>query len=133
MSKRAKPTVLCDTNIYFRAFRGDPTILQELNHIGFDRLALSSITKGEIYFGMKDSEVTRTKVLLNLFKTYPLSTEISIRFERMMYQYRKLNPQLPDCLIAATALSTNAQLFTLNRKDFTFYRDLTLYNPIYSH
>ena len=133
MAKRAKPLVLCDTNIYFRAFHRDRKMLKELSHIGFDRLALSSITKGEVYFGMKDSEVTRTKVLLNLFKVYQLSGEISTRFEQMMYQYRKFNPQLPDCLIAATALSMNAQLFTLNKKDFTYYEGLTLYKPKLKH
>ncbi len=66
MAKRAKPLILCDTNVFFRVFREDQTIWNELSHIGFERLALCSVTKAEVYFGMKDSEKKRTKALLNL-------------------------------------------------------------------
>ena len=73
MTKRAKPLVLCDSGVFFRAFRNDKPIWQEVNHIGFDRLALSTVTIGEAYYGMKDDEVAHTKQLLNLFKHFSLN------------------------------------------------------------
>ena len=133
MAKSAKPLILCDSGVFFRAFRNDKSMWQEINHIGFDRLALSTVTIGEAYYGMKDDEVTRTKQLLNLFKHFSLNKESCSRFQHMMYEYRQQHPQLPDCMIAATALSINAHLFTLNRKDFSYYKKLTLYKPKLKH
>lgn len=133
MAKRAKSLVLCDSGVFFRAFRNDQLMWQEINHIGFDRLALSTVTIGEAYYGMKDSEVTRTKQLLNLFKHFSLNKESCLRFQQMMYEHRQQHPQIPDCMIAATALSINAQLFTLNKKDFTYYNGLTFYKPKLKH
>ena len=133
MAKRAKPLVLCDSGVFFRIFREDKKMWKEIDHIGFERLALSSITKAEAYYGMKKSEVTRTKALLNLFKTISLSKEISDHLEQMMYQYRQHHPQIPDCLIAATAITIGAELFTLNRQDFVYYNGLTLYSPKLKH
>ena len=77
MSKRAAPLVLCDTNVFIRLFRKDPTMIKEVKHVGQERLALSAISKAEIYYGMVDREVSRTKSLLNLFQVFPLSGEIS--------------------------------------------------------
>ena len=106
---------------------------QEIDQIGFARLALSTVTIGEAYYGMKNNEVRRTKELLNLFQHFSLTKESCLRFQRMMYQHRTEHPQLPDCMIAATALSVNAQLFTLNKKDFTYYKGLKFYKPVLKH
>ena len=106
---------------------------KEINHIGFDRLALSTVTKGEAFYGMKDGEVTRTKQTLNLFKHFQLNRESCTRFEQMMYECRANHPQIPDCMIAVVALSINAQLFTLNKKYFVYYEGLTLYKPKLKH
>ncbi len=46
-------------------------------------------------------------------KTYALSHKLTI----------------PDALIASTAIIHQIQLYTLNKKDFTFIPDLILYNP----
>lgn len=40
------------------------------------------------------------------------------------------NLNLPDALIAATALSHDVQLYTLNLKDFRFIPGLNLYRPV---
>lgn len=133
MSKSAAPLVLCDTDVFIRLFRKDPIMIDEFKHLGKERLALSVITKGEIYYGMKNQEVSRTKSLLNLFQVLPLDREISKAFVHYMYEYRNNNPHVPDCLIAATAISINARLFTLNRKHFTYYADLEIYNPMHKH
>ena len=74
MSKSAAPLVLCDTNVFIRLFRKDPVMIDKIKHLGRERLALSVITKGEVYFGMVDREVSRTKSLLNLFQVIPLRT-----------------------------------------------------------
>lgn len=135
MAKRSKPIILCDTNVFPKAYHNDLKMLDELDAIGYDRLALSIITLGEIYFAMKKKEVTETKKKLNQFSHVPITKAISKRFLQMMFDYRDYHPSIPDCIIAATALDIDASLFTLNRKHFNFYLpdDLNLYNPIYQH
>lgn len=99
---------------------------------GFERLAISHVTFAEVFSRTKQKEVRQTIKLLNDFIQIPLSTEISHRFGAMVIGYKNFHPSVPDCLIAATTIAVNAYLFTLNRKDFTYYKDLTLYNPIHS-
>jgi len=50
---------------------------------------------------------------VNLVKTYCLSHKL----------------EFADALIAATAIQHNAELFTLNRKDFAYIPSLKLYEP----
>ena len=138
MVKRAKSLVVCDTNIFLnylyeqRAGKPDQAT-QELASVGFERLAISHVTFAEVFRRTKQKEVRQTMELLNDFIQIPLSTEISNRFKAMVVEYKNFHPSVPDCLIAATTIVINAQLFTLNRKDFTYYKDLTLYNPIHPY
>jgi predicted nucleic acid-binding protein len=46
-----------------------------------------------------------------------------------MQGYRDKGISVPDALVAATAVSHNVALFTLNRSDFDFIKGLKLYNP----
>ena len=66
------------------------------------------------------------------FITAHITKQISVLFEQLMFEYSAHHPDVADGLIAATALSANAQLFTFNRKHFNFYQELTLYNPTYT-
>jgi tRNA(fMet)-specific endonuclease VapC len=43
-----KQIVLCDTNILIRYFKGDTAIINELDNIGFRRLAISPVTAAEM-------------------------------------------------------------------------------------
>ena len=133
MAKKAQPIVLCDTNVLIRAYRQDTQMWDELDQLGMDRIAISVITKGEMLYGMKKKEITKTRTLLNLFKYYPIDKKISHKYTELMFDYRDHHPRVADCLIAATAIVYQVPLFTLNRQDFVFYKALTLYNPIYSH
>lgn len=133
MVKRAKPLVLCDTNIFLDYYRDQEAMLNELDSIGFERLAVSTVTVGEVFRYMKNKESSRTKYLLNHFSTIYLSKSISLLFAQLMFEYKAYHPAVADCLIAATAITYNAQLYTFNRKHFSYYQDLTLYNPSYAH
>lgn len=53
--------ILCDTNIFFELFRGNQAIIDELEHIGYQNVAISDITIGEIYFGMRKKEEQHTQ------------------------------------------------------------------------
>lgn len=121
--------ILCDTGIFLDYFRGNINMLAELEEIGFERLAISSISIAEIYFGMYKREERQTKEAIKKFNKYHLNKDISQNFLSLMLSYKSYNLAIPDALIASTAISNNLELFTHNTKDFDFIEDINLYKP----
>jgi tRNA(fMet)-specific endonuclease VapC len=123
--------ILCDTNILIEFYKGNSAIIDELHEIGLPDLAVSVITTGELFYGARDKlELEKIQKHLALMKQIALNEEISKNFLTLLEEYalsHKLS--VPDALIAATALSQNLSLYTLNIKDFRFIPDLKFHNP----
>lgn len=123
--------ILCDTNILIEFYKNNGQVVEELRRIGKKRLAVSAITQAELYFGaINKIELKKIRQHLFLLHHIPLDIPISTLFLQLMETYslsHKLS--LPDALIAATALSHDAELYTLNIKDFRFISELKLYIP----
>ena len=52
--------ILCDTNILIEFYKNTQRVVQELRHIGQNRLAVSAVTLAELYFGaLNKSELQR--------------------------------------------------------------------------
>lgn len=63
--------ILCDTGIFFAYFKGNEQVIYELdNVIGFENLAISVISIGEIFYGMRKHEKIPTKSLINQFNKF---------------------------------------------------------------
>lgn len=82
-----------------------------------------------MYFGARDKrELGQIRKNLSLLKQIPLDVDISQRFLALLEEYALSHRlSVPDALIAATALSQNIPLYTLNLKDFQFIPDLQIY------
>ena len=121
--------ILCDTNILIEFYKGNSNIVQELERVELPNLAISVITAGELYFGARDKrELGQIKKNLSLLNQISLDTDISERFLALLEEYALSHRlSVPDALIAATALSQNIPLYTLNLKDFQFIPDLQLH------
>ena len=121
--------IICDTNIFIEIFRKNVSIRSELDKIGYENILVSDVIKAELFFGAKDkSELQSIKNYLNNFSSLTVRSEISKMAVDFVEKYclsKKLN--LPDALIAATALYYNVELFTLNKKHFVFIPSLKLY------
>lgn len=76
--------ILCDTNIFFELFRGNQSVLEELAHIGYRNLAVSDITIGEIYFGMKKREEQQTQEMIRRFQRFHFTKDASKIFVEIM-------------------------------------------------
>ena len=124
-----KKIILCDTNIFIDYFQGNERTIQELDYLGFDRLAISVVTVAEIYFGMRKRETEITRDLVRKFSLMHLDKGISKLFIQYMLGYKHLGMAIPDALIAATTVYSNIELYTHNRQDFEFIENLKLYNP----
>lgn len=121
--------ILCDTNILIEFYKGNPTIIQTLRTIGPTNIAVSVITKAELFYGVRDKqELTKIERHLEQRHCYGLNPAISSLFIDLMRRYSLSHKvSIPDMLIAATAISHDVALYTLNTKDFKFIPDLNLY------
>jgi len=83
-------------------------------------LAISSITVMELFYGaLNKAEVKKLEKFVALFKIIDINEAISRQSTTLIKTYAKShNLDIPDGLIASTALVLDAPLFTYNLKDF---------------
>ncbi|MCB9052209.1 MAG: type II toxin-antitoxin system VapC family toxin [Lewinellaceae bacterium] len=121
--------ILCDTNIFIHAFNGNVQTIEELNQIGHENIALSTITVMELFQGMgnkRELEIMKKKIRYYDF------IEIDIPVSKLALELvERFNLshglKIPDAIIAATAVVHQIELHTYNVKDFRFVPDIRLY------
>ena len=121
--------ILCDTNILIEFYKANPTVIQALQRMGSANIAVSVITKAELFYGARDKqELAKIERHLSLCCCYGLNDSISALFIELMSRYSLSHKvSIPDMLIAATAINHELELYTLNTKDFKFIPELNLY------
>ena len=121
--------VLCDTDVIIEFYRNNPNVIAELKKIGQQNITVSTITAGELMYGaLNKKELSQIKKDLNNLTVLDINRKTCDVFMNLMNKYvlsHKL--ALPDGLIAATALSLDIELFTMNLKDYRFIDGLNLY------
>lgn len=129
-----KKLILCDTDVMIDFWdikqpRNYSTVTEINTKIGLDNVAISAITKLELFAGVgnkKELEILQNK--LNRFNVALINNEITMKAFELMVKYRLSHGlALPDSLIAASAIIDNVELFTYNQKDFKFISSLKLY------
>jgi len=123
--------ILCDTNILIEFYKGKPSVIQNLQNIGAADIAVSVITKAELFYGAKDKqELTKIERHLSACCCYGLNEAVSALFIKLMSRYSLSHKvSIPDMLIAATAMIHDIEIYTMNTKDFKFIPELKLYRP----
>jgi len=85
----------------------------------------------ELYFGARNrqelDDIVYDMEKLTVLTIFPNISRLAVDLVKQYCLSHKL--KLPDAQIAATALFHNIELFTLNRKDFTYIPNLKLYEP----
>ncbi len=121
--------ILCDTNILIEFYKANPTVIQVLQQIGSDNIAVSVIAKAELFYGARDKqELARIEKHLSSCHCLGLNDPISTLFLELMSRYSLSHKvTIPDMLIAATAISHGLELYTLNTKDFKFIPEIKVY------
>ncbi len=124
-----KPLILCDTNIIIEVYKGNQTIIDFLENVGQANIAISDVTCAELLFGARNKkELQIIKKDLKKLVVYAINEEISKSAILLIEKYtlsNKLN--LPDALIAATALYHDINFYTLNKKDFKYIENVNLF------
>ncbi len=119
--------ILLDTNVLIEVLKGDLATQDRLSALP-SPFHISSISAMELIYGAFDKrEVKKLQAFLQLFQVIHLNESISVKAIHLVEQYAKSHAlDIPDSLIAATAISSRAKLYTYNRKDFQFITDLQL-------
>jgi tRNA(fMet)-specific endonuclease VapC len=92
---------------------------------------VSTITEIELIQGNKTAVEKRGLIKkLAFFKSFSITEEISTKAKELIFTYSSSHGLfLADAFIAATALQLEIPLFTFNKKDFKFIKNLKLYEP----
>ncbi len=119
--------IVLDTNILIEILKGNQDIVQKLESLDF-AYAISSISAMELYYGaINKAELFKLQKFISLFEVLELDKEISKIATELIFEYSKShNLDIPDSLIAATAIDKSLKLYTLNIKDFRYIEGLVL-------
>jgi len=119
--------ILLDTNVLIEILKGNAKTIEKIEF--FDKeLAISSITVMELFYGaINKAEVKKLEAFVALFKIIDIDEKISKESTSLIKTYAKShNLDIPDAMIASTALVVKSPLFTYNLKDFRFIDGLEL-------
>jgi len=121
--------VLCDTNIFIEIYRRNGAVRTTLEKIGYENIIISDVTRAELFYGaINKIELSKIRNDLNKIPVLHIDPSISEMAVSLVEQYclsHKMDWE--DALIAATAISNQIELYTLNVKDFVFISNLKLY------
>ena len=114
---RSSLMILCDTNILIEFYKANSSVIQTLQHMGSTNIAVSVITKAELFYGARDKqELVKIERHLSLRHCYGINDVISTLFIDLMSRYSLSHKaSIPDMLIAATAISHELALYTQQR------------------
>jgi len=119
--------ILLDTNILIEILKGNTTTQNRIQSFN-QSLAISSISAMELYYGARDkAESKKLENFITLFKIIHLNEAISMRSIALIKTYAKSHGlDIPDSLIASTALVSECKIYTYNLKDFKYIDGLAL-------
>lgn len=126
----AHQLICLDTSVlieYFRKMKKENAFFTSLLD-SHERFAISVITEFEIYSGATDEQMEFWNAFFRQIQILPLNTE-AIQIAAILFKQLKAQNSLidmPDLLIAATALSHQLPLATLNVKHFERIHQLEL-------
>jgi len=118
--------ILLDTNVLIEILKGNQMTVERVQT--FEDVVISAISVMELYWGAFNRlEVTKLEKFVSLFEIIELDNSISQTATELIKTYAKShNLDIPDSLIASTALTHHYKLFTYNLKDFKYIDGLEL-------
>jgi predicted nucleic acid-binding protein len=121
--------IIIDSDILISVSRNYPTAIAFLDNLERSRiLAISTVSAIELIVGCQNKvELVRVRKFLTRFDHLHIDETVSERTLFLVEQYNLSHALLlPDALIAATALVSDIELATINRKDFRYIDGLKL-------
>ncbi len=134
MEKEAKKTqlVVIDSSVfvdYLRNYLPSITFFQSFSREQRGEILFSAVTETELIAGKSCNNNEIRMIILNIlrdFKKIEVNNQIALKAGDLS---RKYGTDLPDAIIAATALINKAELLTRNIGDFDNIPDLIVKSP----
>ncbi|MDR8394375.1 type II toxin-antitoxin system VapC family toxin [Aliifodinibius sp. S!AR15-10] len=118
--------IVVDTDVIIDFLRGTELGVTFFRTYNFEPV-ISSVTITELYVGIRDDETTQIEKMLQSYVTIEVSGEIARMGEKIRNEfYKSHGTGVIDSIIAATALSNDLPLATLNQKHYPMLKDLIL-------
>ena len=119
--------IILDTNILIEILKGGRKTVNTVESLT-EQLSISSITAMELYYGaLNKAELKKLEKFVSLFSIIHLDETISRAATKLIKLYAKSHSlDIPDSLIASTALLNDAMLLTYNKKDFKYIEGMKL-------
>jgi predicted nucleic acid-binding protein len=116
---------LTDTDVLIDFLRGNEKAIEFISE-NSENILVSTITVTELYAGLRnENEMNELDSFLGLFQIISIDAEIAKNAGLLKREYLKShNLGIADCLIAASAIVSNAKLKTLNVKHFPMFKHL---------
>jgi predicted nucleic acid-binding protein len=123
--------VLCDTNVFINFLNGNEETINIFRKLEDKRILIPSVTVMELYQGMSNkTELNKMKKNIKNYSILHFNTDVSALTIEYINRFKLSHHlQIPDAIIAASAVTFNLPLFTYNLKDFQFIPDIRLYRP----
>ena len=125
----AGTSIILDTNIFVDHLRNFPPAVKYVEALGVETVFFSAITEAELLAGRHNNNPKKREKLLQLLLQWtkvPVTNPVAVLAGDFSRQYCM---QIPDALIAATAVLNNAELITKNVKDFQKVEKLRVKEP----
>lgn len=121
--------ILLDTNVVIEIMKDRRDSVELVNSIGLSNISISAITEMELYYGaFNKKEQLKIKESIHAFNIIALNENITAIATDLIVMYSKSHGlNIPDALIAATAIHEAIPLLTYNTKDFQAIKQLVFF------
>ena len=133
----ATEKIICDTDVMIDYLdntrsRHTETVRILENLISLENVLLSAITKMELLVGrLNKNELAKINKKIELYHIALINDEITLKAMELIEKYNLSHGlEIPDALIASTAIVTKSKLFTYNIRDYRYIDRLILYSPV---
>ena len=121
---------LLDTNVFVDHLRGHPRAVAFFQRLGeAEDVAFSSLSEAELLAGEANADPAARNTLLRFLRRWtkiPVSNPVAVAAGDLVRTHRL---DVPDALVAATALHHKAELITRNVKHFRRIKGLRVRVP----
>ena len=129
--EQARQMNLVDTDVLVDCLRGTIPAQEWLKQRASQSFAVPAVAAMELVMGCHDrADLERIQRFLSTFEVvWPEASEFAAAYQLLLTHRLGSGLTIPDCLIAATALTRNARLYTFNLKHFQVVPGLDVERP----
>jgi hypothetical protein len=122
---------LVDTDVLVDCLRGTIAAQAWLEQLAEQPSAVPAVAAMELVMGCRDrADLERIQRFLATFEVvWPEASEFAAAYQLLLTHRLSSGLDIPDCLIAASALARNARLYTFNLKHFQVVVGLDVVRP----